>query len=247
MRFSSFLFLCCLLLIAAGCKQASSPPQREGQLSSPSATSAPQPAKPADVASTSARPSGPIRFSDITAQAGIHFKHNSGAFGQKYLPETMGSGVCVLDYDKDGWQDILLVNSMDWPGHGSRKSYSALYHNERNGTFRDVTKEAGLDVEMYGLGCAVGDYDNDGRDDIYITALDGNHLFHNEGNGKFVDVTRKAGVRSGGFSTGAVWFDYDNDGKLDLFVSHYVDWSIATDQTCAARWEEQIVLHSRTL
>ncbi|MGA8672451.1 MAG: CRTAC1 family protein [Terracidiphilus sp.] len=180
----------------------------------------------------SARPSGPIRFSDITAQAGIHFRHNSGAFGQKYLPETMGSGVCVLDFDNDGWQDILLVNSMDWPGHGSRKSYSALYHNERNGTFKDVTKEAGLDVEMYGLGCAVGDYDNDGRDDIYITALDGNHLFHNEGNGKFVDVTRKAGVRDGGFSTGAVWFDYDNDGRLDLFVSHYVDWSIATDQTC---------------
>jgi hypothetical protein len=85
---------------------------------------------------------------------------------------------------------------------------------------------------MYGLGCAVGDYDNDGREDIYITALDGNHLFHNEGNGRFVDVTRKAGVRDGGFSTGAVWFDYDNDGKLDLFVSHYVDWSIATDQLC---------------
>jgi hypothetical protein len=181
----------------------------------------------------STRPPGPIRFTDITAQAGIHFKHNSGAFGQKYLPETMGSGVCVLDYDNDGWQDILLVNSMDWPGHASRKAYSALYHNERNGTFKDVTKEAGLDVEMYGMGCAVGDYDNDGHEDIYITALDGNHLFHNVGNGRFVDVTRNAGVRDGGFSTGAVWFDYDNDGKLDLFVSHYVDWSIATDQTCA--------------
>jgi hypothetical protein len=220
------------MLILVGCKQASSPSTREGEPSSPVATSATPPAKPADAASMSARPSGPIRFTDITAQAGIHFKHNSGAFGQKYLPETMGSGVCVLDYDKDGWQDILLVNSMDWPGHGSRKSYSALYHNERNGTFKDVTKEAGLDVEMYGLGCAVGDYDNDGREDIYITALDGNHLFHNEGNGRFVDVTRKAGVRDGGFSTGAVWFDYDNDGKLDLFVSHYVDWSIATDQVC---------------
>jgi hypothetical protein len=178
------------------------------------------------------RPTGPIRFTDITELAGIHFKHNSGAFGQKYLPETMGSGVCVLDYDNDGWQDILLVNSMDWLGHRSRKSYSTLYHNEQNGSFKDVTKEAGLDVEMYGLGCAVGDYGNDGLDDIYITALDGNHLFHNEGNGKFVDVTRKAGVRDSGFSTGAVWFDYDNDGKLDLFVSHYVDWSIATDQTC---------------
>ena len=232
MRSSSFLFLCGLLLISAGCKQASNPSTREGEPSSPVATSATQPAKPADVASMSARPTGPIRFTDITAQAGIHFRHNSGAFGQKYLPETMGSGVCVLDYDNDGWQDILLVNSMDWPGHRSRKSYSTLYHNERNGSFKDVTKEAGLDVEVYGLGCAVGDYDNDGLDDIYITALDGNHLFHNEGNGKFVDVTRKAGVRDSGFSTGAVWFDYDNDGKLDLFVSHYVDWSIATDQTC---------------
>ena len=145
----------------------------------------------------------------------------------------MGSGVCVLDYDNDGWQDILFVNGMDWPGHHTHTSYPALYHNEHNGTFKDVTKEAGLDLEMYGMGCAVGDYDNDGRDDIYITALDGNHLFHNEGDGRFVDVTRKAGVRDGGFSAGAVWFDYDKDGRLDLFVSHYVEWSLAADQTCA--------------
>lgn len=179
------------------------------------------------------RSSGAIRFTDVTEQAGIHFKHNSGAFGQKYLPETMGSGVCVLDYDNDGWQDILFVNSKDWPDHHTHTSYPALYHNERNGAFKDVTKEAGLAVEMYGMGCAVGDYDNDGRDDIFITALDGSHLFHNEGNGKFVDVTRKAGIRDSGFPTGAVWFDYDNDGKLDLYVSHYVEWSIATDQTCA--------------
>ena len=180
-----------------------------------------------------ARPSGAIRFTDITEQAGIHFRHNSGAFGQKYLPETMGSGVCVLDYDNDGWQDILFVNSKDWPDHPTHASYPALYHNERNGTFKDVTKEAGLAIEMYGMGCAVGDYDNDGRGDIFITALDGSHLFHNEGNGKFVDVTRKAGIRDSGFPTGAVWFDYDNDGKLDLYVSHYVEWSVAADQTCA--------------
>jgi hypothetical protein len=132
------------------------------------------------VAPSPTRPSGPIRFTDITEQAGIHFKHNSGAFGQKYLPETMGSGVCVLDYDNDGWQDILFVNSKDWPGHHSHASYPALYHNERDGTFKDVTKESGLAVEMYGMGCAIGDYDNDGRDDIFITALDGSHLFHNE-------------------------------------------------------------------
>jgi hypothetical protein len=179
------------------------------------------------------RPSGAITFTDITAQAGIHFKHNSGAFGKKYLPETMGSGVCFIDYDNDGWQDILLVNSMDWPGHKTGKSLPALYHNNKDGTFTDVTKQAGLAIEMYGLGCTVGDYDNDGYDDIYITALGSNHLFRNLGNGKFVDVTAKAGVADPGFSSGSVWFDYDNDGKLDLYVAHYIEWSVATDQYCS--------------
>lgn len=145
----------------------------------------------------------------------------------------MGSGVCVLDYDNDGWQDILFINSMDWPGHKSSRSFPALYHNNKDGTFTDVTRQAGLAVEMYGMGCAVADYDNDGYEDIYITALDGNHLFHNLGNGRFSDVTTKAGVSDPGFATSAVWFDYDNDGKLDLFVLHYVDWSIATDQFCS--------------
>ena len=225
----------CLAAVLTGCKQAPAPSEQSASQPAPNgAPSTPASAQPKLAAeATSARPSGPIHFVDITAEAGIHFKHNNGAFGQKYLPETMGSGVCVLDYDNDGWQDILFVNGMDWPDHHTRTSYPALYHNEHNGTFKDVTREAGLAIEMYGMGCAVGDYDNDGRDDIYITALDGNYLFHNEGNGKFVDVTRKAGVRDGGFSTGAVWFDYDKDGKLDLFVSHYVDWSIAGDQTCA--------------
>ena len=180
-----------------------------------------------------ARPSGPIEFTDITEQAGIHFKHNSGAFGKKYLPETMGSGVCFLDYDNDGWQDLLFVNSMDWPEHKNGKSFPALYHNNHDGTFTDVTRAAGLAIEMYGMGCAIGDYDNDGYPDIYITAVGSNHLFHNLGNGKFSDVTAKAGVSDPGFSTSAVWFDYDNDGKLDLFVSHYVDWSVAKDQYCS--------------
>jgi enediyne biosynthesis protein E4 len=178
------------------------------------------------------RPSGPIEFVDVTAQAGIHFKHNTGAFGKKYLPETMGSGVCFIDYDNDGWQDIFLVNSMDWPEHKIAKSYPALYHNNHDGTFTDVTREAGLAVESYGLGCAVGDYDNDGYDDLYLTTVGSNHLYHNLGNGKFVDVTAKAGVASPGFSASAVWFDYDNDGKLDLFVTHYIKWSTATDQYC---------------
>jgi hypothetical protein len=179
------------------------------------------------------RPSGPIEFTDVTAEAGIRFKHNSGAFGKKYLPETMGSGVCFLDYDNDGWQDILFVNSMDWPEHQNGKSFLALYHNNQDGTFTDVTRAAGLAIETYGMGCAIGDYDNDGFADIYITAVGTNHLFHNLRNGKFIDVTARAGVSDPGFSTSAVWFDYDNDGKLDLFVSHYVEWSIEKDQYCS--------------
>src|SRR5215471_9573792 len=180
-----------------------------------------------------ARYAGPLQFTDVTAAAGIHFKHNSGAAGKKYLPETVGSGCAFLDYDNDGFQDILIINSMSWPGQKSAKpSYPALYHNNHNGTFTDVTKEAGLAVEMYGLGCAVGDYDNDGLPDIYITCLGPNHLFHNLGNGKFADVTQKAGVGDRGFSTSAVWFDYDNDGKLDLFVCNYVDWAIDKDLYC---------------
>jgi enediyne biosynthesis protein E4 len=183
---------------------------------------------------TSARASGPIEFTDVTSQSGIHFKHNSGAFGKKYLPETMGSGVCFLDYDNDGYQDIFLVNSMDWPGHQSAtKSFPALYHNNRDGTFTDVTKQAGLAVETYGMGCAVGDFDNDGFDDLYLTTVGSNHLYRNLGNGKFADVTAKAGVADPGFSASAIWFDYDNDGKLDLFVTHYITWSIEADQYCS--------------
>jgi enediyne biosynthesis protein E4 len=221
-----------ILLLIAGCKPTQPAPssERKPAAANPSAAAGRE-AKPA-LKSASARPSGPIRFTDVTAQAGIGFRHNSGAFGKKYLPETMGSGVCVLDYDNDGWQDILFVNSTDWPEHKTTKSYPALYHNNRDGTFSDVTRQAGLEVEMYGMGCAVADYDNDGFEDIYITALDGNHLFRNLGNGRFVDVTAKAGVGDHGFSTGAVWFDYDNDGKLDLYVGHYVEWSPATDQYC---------------
>jgi hypothetical protein len=225
----------CLFALAAiipfGCKK----PAESVAAKTPMATTtgAPTPSSPAMSSTQELRQRGPVTFTDITAKAGIHFRHNSGAFGQKYLPETMGSGVCFIDYDNDGWQDILFVNSMDWPGHRSGASYPALYHNNHDGTFTDVTRSAGLAVEMYGMGCAVGDYDNDGHDDIYITAIGQNHLFHNLGNGTFADVTAKAGVADHGFSTGAVWFDYDNDGKLDLFVSHYVDWSIDKDQTCS--------------
>ncbi len=178
------------------------------------------------------RPSGPVHFTDVSQLAGIRFKHNSGAFGKKYLPETMGSGVCAIDYDGDGWQDILFVNSMDWPDHKKNRSTAALYHNNHDGTFTDITRDSGIATEIYGMGCAIGDFDNDGRDDIYVTAIDGNHLYRNLGGGKFRDVTVKSGVKDAGFSTGAIWFDYDRDGKLDLYVAHYVDWSISKDQFC---------------
>jgi enediyne biosynthesis protein E4 len=235
---------CCLVLVAflvlAGCKQQASSPQEtpSPQPAASSPTLAPvsvpvsTPLPPASSVAP-ARPAGSIEFTDVTAQAGIHFKHNTGAFGKKYLPETMGSGACFLDYDNDGWQDILLINSMDWPGHQTVKSFPALYHNNQNGTFTEVTNQAGLALEIYGQGCAVGDYDNDGNVDIYITAVGSNHLFRNLGNGKFTDVTAKAGVADPGFSSSALWFDYDNDGKLDLFVAHYIEWSIESDQYCS--------------
>src|SRR5262249_30317415 len=150
-----------------------------------------------------------FRFTDITAQAGIQFKHNSGAFGGKFLPETLGSGCAFLDYDSDGWQDILLVNGTDWPGHKRGRSTMALYHNNRNGTFTEVTHKAGLDVEMYGMGVAVGDYNNDGFPDIFISCVGQSRLFKNTGKGTFVDVTKSSGLAGhSGFSTSALWFDY---------------------------------------
>jgi hypothetical protein len=174
----------------------------------------------------------PIVFTDVTAAAGIRFKHNSGAFGKKYLPETIGAGAAWLDFDGDGWPDILLANSKNWPGRAGPPSRPALYRNDHDGTFTDVTRGSGLDVDMYGLGVAAADYDNDGKVDVYLTGLRGNRLFRNLGNGKFADVTAKAGVANGGFSTSAVFFDYDKDGRLDLFVANYVEWSIDKDLFC---------------
>src|SRR5262249_15005678 len=119
-----------------------------------------------------------FKLTDVTTSAGIHFQHNSGAYGGKLLPETLGSGCAFLDYDRDGWQDILLVNGMDWPGHAKQRSTLKLYRNNRNGTFSDVTKAAGLDLEMYGMGVAVGDYNNDGFPDIFVSCVGRSRLFH---------------------------------------------------------------------
>ena len=171
-------------------------------------------------------------FTDVTKAAGIRFRHDSGAFGKKYLPETMGSGGAFLDADGDGAQDVLLVNSMPWPDGPSRKSILALYRNNRDGTFTDVAATSGLAVPLYGLGVAAADYDNDGRTDVYITALGKNRLFRNLGGLKFADVTDAAGVGHTGFSTGAAWLDYDRDGRLDLAVANYVEWSIEKDRFC---------------
>ena len=227
MRFISILLLAPALLLFTSCsKQSAQNPA--AQQSEVAAAASPSPS----ASPTPPRPSGAIEFTDVTAQAGIRFKHNSGAFGKKYLPETIGSGCAFIDYDNDGWQDILLVNSSNWPEQKGAKSFPALYHNNKDGTFTNVTGPAGLALNMYGIGVTVGDYDNDGNEDIYITCVGPNHLFRNLGNGKFADVTAKAGVGDPGFSTSAVWFDYDKDGKLDLFVGNYVEWSPEKDIYC---------------
>jgi hypothetical protein len=173
-----------------------------------------------------------VRFTDVTAAAGIHFTHNAGRTGKKWLPETMGSGVAFLDADGDGKPDILLINGSDFIPHG-RHTTAALYRNNGNGTFTDITKGSGFDIDIHGMGVAVGDYDNDGRDDVYITAVGGDHLFHNEGGGHFRDVTQASGIANAQFGSSAAWFDYDKDGKLDLFVGNYVQWTSQNDLWCS--------------
>jgi enediyne biosynthesis protein E4 len=189
-----------------------------------------------------------VRFVDITAKAGIKFVHTNGSFGKKLLPETLGSGVAFIDFDKDGKQDILFVNSCYWPGHEDKTKPAptlTLYHNNGGGTFTDVTKKCGLDVIMYGMGVTVGDFNNDGWPDIFVTGLGGNRLFQNDGGKGFIDVTAQAGDLAGGqglpgkdflnyadpipFPSSATFVDFNNDGLLDLFVCHYVSWSPKID------------------
>ena len=200
---------------------------------------APPPPPPAPLMAPPSRPMAQVEvptviFSDITEEAGIRFVHANGAVGEKLLPETMGGGVAFLDFDNDGNPDLLFINGTWWPwspGPEGNPPTAALYRNLGGGKFEDVTAGSGLDVPIYGMGVAVGDYDNDGWVDILITGVGGNRLFRNQADGQFLEVTREAGV--GGdpadWSTCAAWVDYDNDGDLDLFVGNYVRWSREID------------------
>ena len=182
-----------------------------------------------------------VRFTNITDAAGIDFKHVNGGRGDKLMPETVGSGVAFFDYDNDGKLDLLIMNGCSWPGDPKPiHSTPKLYKNLGGGKFKDVTVEAGLNLSFYGMGVAVGDYDNDGWEDIYLTAVGPNHLFRND-HGHFVEVTEKAGVigvslpgiaLANKWSSGAAWLDYDKDGKLDLFVCNYVKWTPQLDPKC---------------
>ncbi len=182
-------------------------------------------------------------FKEITAQAGIHFSHVNGATGERLLPETMGAGCAFFDMDNDGDQDLLLVNSTFWPWskpEGKPLPTHALYENDGKGNFKDVTSGSGLDISTYGMGAAIGDFDNDGLPDVFISGVHGNHLFHNLSKGHFQDITQTAGVGGTGkdWSTSCAWFDYDRDGDLDLFVCNYVQWSRETDLSVDYRLPE---------
>jgi hypothetical protein len=193
-----------------------------------------------------ASPPAEVQFSDVTAAMNVDFQHEASPTSNKYLIETMGGGVALLDYDNDGRLDIFFANGA-WigdpmpankmPDKSERKYWNRLYHQNADGTFSDVTEKAGLTgmpQNWYGMGVAVGDFDNDGFEDIYVTGYGGNTLYRNNGDGTFTDVTRRAGVGARGWSTSAGFFDYDNDGKLDLFVGRYVEWTLQGNRYCGA-------------
>jgi hypothetical protein len=183
----------------------------------------------------------PALFEDVTTKSGIRFKHESSRTSQKYLPESMGAGVAMFDYDNDGWLDLFFVNGAKLqdpmprgasPDKSDPRYWNRLYRNNRDGTFTDVTEKAGLQGRLYGMGVATGDYDNDGNVDLLVTNLGGNILYHNNGDGSFTDVTAQAGVGGSGWCTGACFVDYDRDGRLDLIVSRYAQWDFTLDIYC---------------
>jgi enediyne biosynthesis protein E4 len=209
------------LLVAAGCSPA---------VKSSAAPKAVAPVRPAEV-KAEALPS--VKFVDITREAGITFVHDNGALGEKLLPETMGAGVACFDCDGDGDIDLFFVNSSYWPGHEVKPAPTqALFRNDGKGHFDNVTKDAGLDKTFYGQGVAVGDYDNDGDQDLYVTAIGGGHLFQNDGKGHFKEITTEvnAGGPRGSWLTGASFLDIDNDGDLDLFIGNYINWTREIDK-----------------
>ena len=199
------------------------------------------------LAIVAAAPAGDIRFTDVTSDAGVAFVHQSSATSNKYLVETMGGGVALFDYDNDGRLDVFFTNGAKIddplpvgkrPDKSDAKYWNRLYRQLPDGTFADVTEKAGLTgmpQNYYGMGVAVGDYDNDGFEDLYVTNFGGNTLYHNNGDGTFTDVTGRAGVGASGWSASAGFFDADNDGKLDLFVTRYVDWTFETNRYCGEK------------
>jgi len=192
-------------------------------------------------------PASRVQFTDATKAAGLAFTHRNSATSNKYLVETMGGGVALLDYDNDGRLDIFLTNGAKiddpmpadkQPDKSDPSFWNRLYHQTADGTFVDVTEKAhvsGMPQNRYGMGVAVGDYDNDGFDDLYVTNYGGNTLYHNNGDGTFSDVTSRAGVAGSGWSASAGFFDYDNDGRLDLFVTRYVDWTFQNNRHCGGK------------
>jgi hypothetical protein len=227
-----WFLLAALALVSGGCR-------RESSTASTSSTNEPV----------------PVRLVDVTQRAGIQFRHNNGAFGAMLMPESMGSGAAFFDYDGDDDADLFLVNGRDWaprevaaikngsarqqiaevnlkipPQPQRRRTTGKLFRNNGDGSFSDATQGSGLDVEMLGMGASAGDYDNDGKTDLYVTAYGRNYLFHNRGSGRFKEVSALAGVQDAGWSTSAAWLDYDRDGRLDLFVCHYAQWTPANNR-----------------
>lgn len=190
--------------------------------------------------------SPPVSYVDVSSSSGIHFNHNNSATPEKYLIETMAGGVTIFDYDNDGWPDVFLVNGAririgQQDSEAFDKStpefWNRLYHNNHDGTFTDVTEKAGVRGSGYGMGVAVGDFDNDGFEDLLVTNYGGVLLYHNNGDGTFTDVSQKAGLRAEGWMSSAGFFDYDNDGRLDLFICRYLDWNFSKNKYCGSRVE----------